>query len=51
MNVPPVLSLATDVERVDTVAQPLGKRCRCRGCDRPATAVAISASVASYPVT
>lgn len=30
---------------------PFGKRCRCRGCERPATAVAVSASESSYPVT
>jgi hypothetical protein len=34
----------------DAVAPPLGKRCRYRGCGRPATAVAVIASESSYPV-
>jgi len=50
MSAPRVLSLVTnDAARVDEIAPPIGKRCRYRVCDRPATAVAISASAASYP--
>lgn len=56
MNVPPtlqaqVLSVASDdAAPLDAIPPPLGKRCRCRGCEGPATAVAISVSAANYPV-
>jgi hypothetical protein len=33
------------------IAPPFGKQCRCGGCDRRATAVALSASEPTYPVT
>ena len=42
--------VAQVVAPLSAIAPPLGKRCRCRGCEWPATAVAISESAASYPV-
>jgi hypothetical protein len=47
--VPPVTASEPE-PALDAIAPPFGKRCRRRGCERPATCVAGSASESSYPL-